>query len=347
MAVLYALSGITIVKSDEVALILRWGRLMGATPALQQHGPGLLFALPRPIDEVLRVPVKHVWQASVSTLNADPARGELTLDPLVDGYALTGDRNIVHVDMEARYRVRDPAEWAFYGPKSEDVLRVEVTQAMTRSLGEMGVDRVLSDGRKTLIAIATRRAQAALDAAHAGIELSSLELKRLAPPRRLAADFDAVQSAFIEAETMKNDAHAFAETAIPRARADADTALQAARGAADTALANAEGDAEAFLALDKEYRANRGVVRERLYRSAVERAFRSARNIQWIPPPAGARYHGLRITLASTEAGPPNSSDGSQGEPDATSNSPSQAAPRAAPLPPSGKAPPKDETEGP
>ena len=40
--VLYLLSGITIVKSDEVAVILRWGRLVGATPALQQHGPGLL-----------------------------------------------------------------------------------------------------------------------------------------------------------------------------------------------------------------------------------------------------------------------------------------------------------------
>ena len=106
----------------------------------------------------------------------------MTLDPLTQGYALTGDHNIVHVDMVARYRVRDPAEWAFYGPKSEDVLRVEVTAAMVRSLGEMGVDRVLSDGRKDLIATATKRAQAGLDASHTGLELSSLELTRLSPP---------------------------------------------------------------------------------------------------------------------------------------------------------------------
>ena len=46
MAVLYALSGITIVRSDEVAVILRWGSLVGETPALQEHGPGLLFAYP-------------------------------------------------------------------------------------------------------------------------------------------------------------------------------------------------------------------------------------------------------------------------------------------------------------
>ncbi len=66
--------------------------------------------------------------------------------------------------MVARYRVRDPAEWAFYGARPEHALRVEVTAAMVRSLGEMGVDRVLSDGRKALIATATKRAQAGLDA---------------------------------------------------------------------------------------------------------------------------------------------------------------------------------------
>ena len=68
--------------------------------------------------------------------------------PLTQGYALTADQNIVHVDMVARYRVRQFRRAAFYGPKAEDVLRVEVTAAMIRSLGEMTVDRVLAEGRK-------------------------------------------------------------------------------------------------------------------------------------------------------------------------------------------------------
>ncbi len=65
MALLYVLSGITVVRSDEVAVILRWGRLVGDTPALQAHGPGLLFAFPRPVDQVMRVQVKHVWEVPV------------------------------------------------------------------------------------------------------------------------------------------------------------------------------------------------------------------------------------------------------------------------------------------
>src|SRR5580700_10882281 len=173
MALLYLLSGITMVRPDEAAVVLRWGKLVGATPALQSHGPGLMFAFPRPMDRVVRVQVKRVREIPVQTLSSTPTNidensgrvvDSRTLDPLTEGYALTGDQNIVHVDMVARYRVRDPAEWAFYGAKAEDVLRVEVTAAMVRSLGEMGVDRVLADGRRSLIATASSRAQAGLDA---------------------------------------------------------------------------------------------------------------------------------------------------------------------------------------
>jgi membrane protease subunit HflK len=303
MLVLYAVSGITVVKADEVAVILRWGRLVGNTPALQLHGPGLLFSLPRPIDRVVRVPVKRVSEVRIDTLSA--ANGQFadryarTLDPITQGYALTGDQNIVHADAVARYRVRDAAEWAFYGPPPDHVLRVEVTAALVRSLGEMGVDRILADGRKALVAVAMRRAQHGLDACHSGLELTSLELTRLAPPAALAADFEAVQSAFINAETRRKEAQAYKETIIPRTQAEIQTATQTARGEAEREVAVARGHAAALLAMDREYRMNPSVVRERLYRDSVESAFAAAGATQWVPPPSGSKYHGLRITLPS------------------------------------------------
>jgi len=301
MALLYLFSGVTVVRPDEVAVILRWGRLVGDTPALQAHPPGLLFAFPRPVDQVIRVQVKHVHEVPVSTLTAAPPEEDesvpTSLNPLTQGYALTGDQNVVHVDMVARYRVRDPGEWAFYGPKSEDVLRVEVSAAMVRSLGEMGVDRVLADGRKDLIATATRRAQAGLDACHSGLELSSLELTNLIPPRALVEEFNAVQSAFIGAETMRKEAQAFAEGAVPGAQARADELLQTARADASSDLSQAMGEADAFRSLAKEYRANAAVVRERLYRDAVDRAIGGAWNVRWVPPPIGGTYRGFRITV--------------------------------------------------
>src|SRR6202049_3950011 len=106
MVVLYALSGITIVKADEVAVILRWGRLVGDTPALQQHGPGLLFAFPRPVDQVVRVQVKHLWEGPDTALIIDAHEVDEypapTLNPLTQGYALPGDQNVVQAAIVAR-----------------------------------------------------------------------------------------------------------------------------------------------------------------------------------------------------------------------------------------------------
>ena len=310
MVLLYAFSGITVVRSDEIAVVQRWGRLVGETPVLQEHGPGLLFAFPRPIDRVVRVQARHVSDEMIVSLDdqtqSQDAGLYATLDPIMQGYALTGDQNVVHTSMVAHYRIRDVAEWAFYGPKSEDILRVEVTAAMVRSLGEMGVDRVLSDGRKDLIAAAMRRAQAGLDAAHAGIELSSLELTRLAPPVAVAFEFESVQSAYIGADTKKKDAQAYAETVIPQAQGRANARVQAAEAETAANLAVANGDASAFAAIEHEYRENPAVVRERLYRDAIDRALNVAK-VRWVPPPVNGRYNGFRITLGTTAAGPTTS----------------------------------------
>ena len=314
MAVLYAVSGVTIVRADEVAVVLRWGRLVGSTPALQEHGPGLLFAFPRPIDQVIRVQVAHIREMAIRSLRFMPtvpggqveesddeapaSSGSDTLNPLLYGYALTGDDNIVQVEMIAHYRVREAAEWALYGPTTDDALRTEVTGAMVRSLGEMAIDSVLSDGRKALVAIATERAQAGLDAARSGLELTSLELTRLSPAEAIVPDFNAVQGAYIEAETRKKEALAFAAAAIPEAQGQVDTSLQSARARAAADLARAQGEGEAFRALAREYRANPVVVMERLYRDGVDQATSAAGSIQWVPPPSGARYNGLRITIS-------------------------------------------------
>jgi modulator of FtsH protease HflK len=313
MVVCYAVSGTTIVKPDEVAIVLRWGRLVGSTPATEEHGSGLLFAFPRPVDEVVRVPVKRVFEVPIRALapvkgadDDDPTDPEAdnTLDSLFDGYAVTGDRNIVQVDMVARYRIRDAAEWAFYGPSDRDVLEAEIVAAVSRSIGEMGVDRVLSDGRKDLTAISARRAQEGLDAVRSGLELASLELEDLRPPFALSSNFTAVQSAYIAAETHRKEAQTYAETTVLRAHAESDAGVQAARGVVEADHARAEGDASAFLALNREYRTDPSVVRERLYRDAVEQAIGAAGHVQWVPPPAGGRYNGFRIEIPSSGGTP-------------------------------------------
>src|SRR5439155_20911516 len=61
-----------------------------------------------------------------------------------------------------------------------------------------------------------------------------------------------------------------------------------------------------LVGLNREYTANPIVVRERLYREAVERAIGTAGNVRWVPPPTGGKYNGFRISLTPLWAGPPS-----------------------------------------
>ncbi len=107
--VLFWFSGIQEVDPDQVGLLLRFGKLQGTT-GRQVHEPGLLLALPYPIDRVLQVPakqegevvIKEVWKGIEQTEAQD------RIDPVLEGYCLTGDQNIVQAQVVVKYRISDP-----------------------------------------------------------------------------------------------------------------------------------------------------------------------------------------------------------------------------------------------
>ncbi len=306
MMLLYLGSGITIVGPDEVGIVRRFGRLVGGGTAAAIHSPGLLFALPRPLGEVVRINVKRVYEVDVGTLA--PPRGEdtlpssMTMDPTRVGYALTGDHNIIHARFKVHYRVGDPIAYLIGCGEPERALLDVLTGEAVRAVGQRDVDHVLAEGRSDFVTIVRDRAQARLDDARLGITIVSLELTSLGPPGAVAAGFTAVQSAAIAAQTARQNAQTERANAIPAAEAAAaDRRSLAIRYAVDTRAA-AESDATAFRALALEYRRSPAVVRERLYRDAMTRVVAGAGKREFVPPPVGARYGGLRITVPTAKA---------------------------------------------
>ncbi len=45
------------------------------------------------------------------------------------------------------------------------------------------------------------------------------------------------------------------------------------------------------------------MLRERLYRDAIEKAIGGAESVRWIPPPVNGRYAGLRVMVDPEPAG--------------------------------------------
>src|SRR5207237_9165320 len=112
---------------QEKAIKLRFGKPVGeGENALL--GPGPHWALPAPIDEVVRIPIGQVqsvastigWYATTAAQEASRTEFEPgpSLKPGIDGYLLTADTNIIHVRGMLIYRISEPAlrfEFDFVG----------------------------------------------------------------------------------------------------------------------------------------------------------------------------------------------------------------------------------------
>ncbi len=289
-----ALSGVTYVRSHEQAVVVRFGKLAGATAADQVHGPGILIAYPYLIDKIIRVPVRTVQEMQIAdfaigTAGAQPAAAEAreqtgaeqpseaeatpestTIDPTKMGYCVTGDQNIVHADVVVKFQISDPINYALYVKDPEAVVRSTVCEALTQAIGAKGVDGVLAEGKKDLAVAVRDRAQKRLDETNTGVQLAALEFREIVPPAAVAPDFEDVINAYVEKQTKVQEAQTYREQEVPKAQADRDRAISEAQAFAADRLARARGEAATFKSVLAEYRANPKVVRERLYREKVE-----------------------------------------------------------------------------
>jgi membrane protease subunit HflK len=285
VAVVILFSGVRFVRPNEVALVLRFGRLTGATPADQVHGPGILFAWPYLIDHVIRVPVKQVNELEVSDFSGDPLPGfkadadngasaatstSDSLDPRRVGYCVTGDHNIVHATVLVKYLINDPVEYALYTGDPAKTIRDLVCAALTQAIGALPVDSVLAEGKRALAAAVVKRAQQRLDEVKVGVVIAALEFRALVPPLAVEPDFKDVVSAYVEKQTKVAEARTYREQEVPKAQADRDRLISDARAFAAGRLAKARGDVATFKDVVAQYHANPAVVRERLYREATE-----------------------------------------------------------------------------
>jgi membrane protease subunit HflK len=249
------------------------------------------------------VKVKKVYEVEINDLHARGRSQRLSprsIDPTTQGYTLTGDQNIIQVDLVARFQVDDPVAFALQQSEPEAVLRSSVMAAAVRTMGELEVDDVLSEGRAQFIVTVVQRAQERLRNAKVGIDLVSIEVTDLSPPEQVQEDFEEVQNAFIDMRTKVTEAKRQREQNLPRAQAERDQELRDAEVFATELLARAKGDTAAWRDLYTEYRASPTVLRQRLYLESIEQALPAVSSLRFVPPPEGRRYpaESFRISIS-------------------------------------------------
>ncbi len=254
-------SGIRIIESGNLAVILRCGKLVGDTYEEQVHKPGLLFAFPYIIDEVIIVPTGSVIEQTVSTYYTPV--GTATVE--ADSYLMTGDNNIAVISASAKYTVSDPVKYALNVKDIKSVINACVSNAMLTKAAGIGVDSLLTDGKdaysKDVIALAEQK----LENAGVGITLTSIELTHVAMPEEVRATYEQVNSATVQASTTIEQANQYKEKTIPEAQAAAATTVSDANTQYSTSVAAANDALAEFWGVLEEYKQNPDEVRTRIY----------------------------------------------------------------------------------
>lgn len=264
--VLIVASGVYVVESHEVAIVLRFGRLVGNTPQEQIREPGLHFAFPFFIDEIIRVPV-HTIQEQVITTHYSSG----LISPLVErsGYLLTGDNNVVLIRVIVRYQITDPAQYILFNNDVSTMVDGVVSGELTRLVTSIEMDDILTVGRNDLTNNLTLNVQELMNIFGMGITITSIELANILPPDEVAAYFEAVRSAAVTSETIIQQATEEAQAEIFNAQAIASAARQYAIAVQNMRLVAVNNEMAEFSGLLNQYTINPEMIRSGVFRQRL------------------------------------------------------------------------------
>ncbi|MCP5199035.1 MAG: FtsH protease activity modulator HflK [Gammaproteobacteria bacterium] len=230
----------------EAGVVMRFGKYVTTLP------PGPHIRLPRPIEEVVKVNIERI-----QTLTADSAM-------------LTGDENIVEVEVAVQYRVREPQKYLFR-IADPDVSVQRVTEAAIRDIiGQSTLDFVITEGRAEIAASAQSLIQEILDNYESGIEVSSVNMQPAKPPEEVKAAFDDAIKAREDEQRKINEAEAYRNEVVERAQGEAARIRLDAEAYKERIVAQADGEAKRFKQLLTEYEKAPEVTRQRLYLETLE-----------------------------------------------------------------------------
>ncbi len=301
----YFSTGVYSVAPGEAAVVRRFGGVI--EPRVD---PGLHYRLPWPVDRVDIVNVSEVRREQVGVL--EPEAKHAHPEPPSKLQTLSGDTNVVDVEVIAQYQVRNPAEYLFnvkYAPYRmvRDALRAAVTSLVTR----LPVDALLTTGRQSLGRAIREETQRRLDRYGSGLSVVGVDLQKAFPPANVAGAFTAVNTAREEKARTINEAQGYTNSLIPEARGEALRIGAEARAYRSEVVARAAGSAHAFESMLAEYRKSSAaygedVTRYRMYLETIEKIMSRVRVYALDKTNGGS----VNLKLFGDGAGGPIAADG-------------------------------------
>lgn len=265
IVIIYLVQGIYQVDPSEVGLVKRFGKYV------KTSGPGLHYHIPPPIESVQHVDIKSVRKIEIGYETISPPPNPRYRVNREEALMLTGDDNIVHLELAIQFTVMDPEQLAFNIVNAEALVKEAGEAVIRQEVVKREVEEVLTAQRAEIALDAKEALQELLKYYKSGIKVETIKIQDAKPPEPVVPAFDDVTSAKEDKQTKINQAEAYSNDVIPKARGQAAEILNQAEAYKAEQVNAAEGGVSKFLKVLKEYnKGSQEVTRRRLYMETME-----------------------------------------------------------------------------
>ncbi len=257
------------VQPDQQGVVLRFGAYSHWTP------PGLHWHLPWPIERVVTPAVTFINRTEIGFRSpiagrTDTARDGGSRDILAESLMLTGDENIIDIDVAVFWRINNAANFLFNARNPEALVRGVAESSMREVIGRTPIQPALTQLRAQIESDVFRQTQQTLDRYKAGVEITQVQLQKVDPPAAVIESFRDVQRANTDAERMRNEADSYRNDVVPRARGESARIMAEAEGAKLASVSQATGQTQRFESILKAYEQAKDVTTRRMYLDTMQ-----------------------------------------------------------------------------
>ncbi|HEX3800685.1 MAG TPA: protease modulator HflK [Verrucomicrobiae bacterium] len=309
MGILFLLflgSGVFRVQQGQRAVLLRFGKPVGlGNQAL--IGPGIHWGWPYPIDEVVKIHYAQLQtvKSDVGWYNTTPEKEALdqedyagpSLNPAVDGYAITGDGNIIHTRAVLTYQIEDPVRYEFEFTSASNAVRDALDNALLFAAARFRVDDVLTRDITRFQDVVTARVTDLVQRENLGVVIQSCQVESR-PPRYLKPAFDSVLTALAERDKAIHEAESYQNQTLYRAAATAAGVTNTAEADRVQLVESVKAEAQRFTDLLPRYNANPAVFANILLLDKIGRVLTNVEDKIYLPERADGKTRELRLQLS-------------------------------------------------
>jgi membrane protease subunit HflK len=305
MVIAFICSGFFQVGPQEKAVILRFGKPVGVGEKMLL-GPGLHWSFPYPIDEVVHIPITEIqtvtsdngWYNTTpeQELSGEELPAGPSLNPAIDGYALTADHSIVHTRATLSYHITDPIQYIFNFVSASNAVQNVLDNALLYSAAQFNADDIIINDITRFQEAVQQHAEDLAEQDNLGITIDQCTVQSI-PPRQLSDIFAAVTEAREKRAEALNDAHNYENRTTNNATASAENLINLAQSAKFNYVTNLVAEAKRFSDILPYYRTNSSLYMQQTFVTIIGPALTNVQDKWYVPVRADGKPYQLRLQL--------------------------------------------------